>query len=146
MTNPYIQDGVERLRTKWPMSHSVPNKYGAHLIIVPGVNLPIGYVIPTGLDKGVPATICTVLFVAPPGFPAACPADFFTDIDLRLTHNEIPHHTQPPEWSNAEYLLKERPQWTKTQWWKWRLQMWNPNQSSLYTYMQVIRQRLGYVK
>lgn len=28
-------------------------------------------------------------------------------------------------------------------WWSWHLQMWNPNQSSLYTFMKVIQQRLN---
>ena len=136
MNHPLIEDGVERLRTKWPQTHAVPSKYGAHLIVVPSVILPKGY------DKN----ICTILFVAPPGFPAACPNSFFTDIEIRLENKAVPYHSQPPDWSNAKVILREWPQWTHCQWWKWCLQMWNPNQSNLYTYMRVIQQRLQYIK
>lgn len=132
-----LQKGIQRLRTKWPVAHSVPSEHGSHLIVVPSVSLPRGY----------RENICTVLFVAPPGFPAAHPSDFFTDIDIRLENGSIPHHSHMagPS-SNAQSLLRPWPQWTNSKWWNWKLQMWDPNRSSLYTYMQVIRQRLEYVK
>ena len=117
--NPYIEDGIARLRTEWPQTHYERNKHGYHLIVVPSVVLPKGW------DK----TICTVLFLAPPGFPAACPDHFFTDIEIRL----LDHRRNPGGW----------PQWKDCQWWSWHLQMWNPNQSSLFTYMKVIQQRLN---
>lgn len=133
--NPYIEDGVARLRTEWPQTHYERNKHGYHLIVVPSVVLPKGW------DK----TICTVLFLAPPGFPAACPDHFFTDIELRLSD----HRRNPGGWpkntniGNGSWLEHLGwPQWKDCQWWSWHLQMWNPNQSSLFTYMKVIQQRL----
>jgi hypothetical protein len=69
MLNPHIENGLVLLRTRWPQTHAVPGEHGYFLIVVPGVILPRGY----------RETICTVLFVAPPGYPAACPDHFFTD-------------------------------------------------------------------
>ena len=143
--NPYIEDGISRLRTKWPQSHSVSSKYGHHLVIVPSVILPKGW------DKN----ICTVLFIAPPGFPASCPDHFFTDIDIMLDTNTYPfqpHNTVcwnpmcEDETKGGNFPSNLWPQWSRSMWWSWHLQMWNPNQSSLYTYMQVILQRLKYVR
>lgn len=134
-TNQHIEDGIERLRTEWPQTHSERNKYGHHLIVVPGVLLP----------KGWDSTICTVLFIAPPGYPAACPDHFFTDIEIRVAKNKaIPYNTH---WGNGIQLERLGwPQWSKCFWWSWHLQSWNPNQSSLFTYMKVIQRRLSYVK
>ncbi len=137
MNNPYIETGIERLRSRWPQSHYAKDEHGAHLIVVPSVKLPSSH----------DASICTVLFVAPPGFPGSVPSDFFTDIDLRLMKGEPfdpwPTHTLPSFHTNAETLLRNCPQWMHCQWWKWRLQAWNPNSDTLYTYMQTIRRRLS---
>ena len=143
MENRFIKDGIERLRSRWPQAHSLRSDHGAHLIVVPSVFLPGGWITYVG-DRAENCSICTVLFVAPPGFPASCPADFFTDIEIRHAYpkHEIAYHTHPSRWSgNAEGLLRPWPQWTKSQWWKWRLQMWNPNHSSLFTYMKAVQQR-----
>jgi hypothetical protein len=132
MLNPHIDTGVALLRTKWPQSHAVAGKHGQHLIVIPSVILPRGY----------RETICTVLFIAPPGYPAACPDHFFTDIEIRLENKAFPKNALPVGSNNSP--LQHWPQWEgNCQWWSWHLQMWNPNQSSLYTYMNVIRQRLS---
>jgi Prokaryotic E2 family E len=131
--NPYVVSGIEQLQTRWPQSHSVLGKYGHHLVVVPSVLLPKGY----------RENICTVLFVVPPGYPAACPDHFFTDIEIRLNNSKsfgIPYNTNLGNGAILERL--GWPQWKNCMWWSWHLQMWNPNQSSLYTYMQVILQRL----
>lgn len=130
----FIHDGIERLRTKWPQSNYEPSRYGHHLIAVPGVLLPKGY----------RETICTVLFVAPPGYPAAFPDHFFTDIEIRLKNGAMPKntvHAHPIHGGNFPKNIW--PQWAQCMWWSWHLQAWNPNQSSLYTYMRVILQRLN---
>lgn len=128
-----IHDGVARLRTKWPQTHYQPSRYGHHLILVPSVMLPKGY----------RETICTVLFVAPPGFPAACPDHFFTDIPIRLANGAIPHCTVTAHPKHGGNFPKEIwPQWSQCMWWSWHLQTWDPNRSSLYTYMHVILGRL----
>ena len=131
ITNPHILDGIERLRTKWPQTHAQRSKYGHHLIFVPGVLLP----------KGWDQTICTVLFLAPPGFPAACPDHFFTDIEIRREDKSFPYNTNMGNGALLESL--GWPQWKDCQWWSWHLQMWDPNRSSLFTYMNVIQQRLN---
>lgn len=130
MLNPHIETGIERLRTKWPQSHAVAGRHGQHLVVVPSVVLPRGY----------RQTICTVLFVAPPGYPAARPDHFFTDIEIRLENGRWPHCITPLGSNNSP--LQCWPQWEgHCQWWSWHLQAWDPNRSSLYTYMKVIQQR-----
>jgi hypothetical protein len=129
--NKHIEDGIERLRTEWPQSHHERNEHGYHLIVVPGVALPKGW------DK----TTCTVLFLAPPGYPAARPDHFFTDVEVRLADKSWPHWTNM---GNGALLGRLGwPQWKDCQWWSWHLQMWSPNHGSLFTYMKVIQQRLS---
>jgi len=126
----YIEDGIERLRTKWPQAHAEKSKFGHHLIFVPSVKLPKQY----------RENICTVLFIAPPGFPAACPDHFFTDIEVRCDKSlAMPHNTNLGNGDLLRHL--GWPQWKESMWWSWHMQMWNPNQSSLFTYMKVIEQR-----
>lgn len=127
--NRYIEDGITRLRTRWPQSHAIRGKHGQHLIVVPSVLLAKGY----------NASICTVLFIAPAGFPAACPRHFFTDIEIRLANKSYPFCTTM---NNASDIAYYWPQWTSIQRWHWKLQMWNPNTDGLFTFMNVIRQRL----
>jgi Prokaryotic E2 family E len=133
-----IHDGIERLRTRWPQSHYSPGRYGQYAIFVPGMNLPKGYVV-TGGHR---ATICTVLFLAPAGFPAAKPDHFFTDIELRLDGGAFPKGTLPTGSNNSP--LRDWPQWEgNCQWWSWHLQMWDPNRSGLVTFIAAVRQRLN---
>ena len=133
-TNPIIEDGIQRLQTYWPQSHYEQNKHGHCLVFVPGVLLPRGW------DK----TICTVLFVIPPGFPGACPDHFFTDIEVRLASKNWPKNTNV---SNG-HLLESLgwPQWKTSLWWSWHLLHWNPNRDGLFTYMKVIQKRLTFVR
>lgn len=134
-----IHEGIERLRTRWPQSHYSPGRFGQYLIFVPGMTLPKGYIVAS--DK-CPATICTVLFIAPPGYPAAKPDHFFTDIELRLENAAFPKGTHPTGSNNSP--LKDWPQWEGyCQWWSWHLQMWDPNRSNLVNFVAAIRQRLN---
>ena len=134
-----IHEGVELLRQRWPQTHAVPSESGYTLITVPTVEL-------RGYDKN----ICTVLFVAPPGFPAAVPNGFFTDICIRLPNGVWPHMTRcfnptvEGGGLSGSAFDYERiwPQWRQVMRWWWRLQAWNPNRDDLVTYMNVIRQRL----
>lgn len=155
-----LKDGIKRLQTKWPQAHIVEHTSGNTLITVPSVVLPDGY------DQ----TICTVLFVSPPGFPACTPKNFWTDIDIdlaiprvtdglgdpvwptkhpqktsRFTPGDGYFHPIDGKWRNAEsrFTLESLwPQWRKAMCWGLHLQAWNPNQSSLFTYMMCIKQRL----
>lgn len=142
-STPHIEEGIERLRRYWPQSHAERNRHGHHLIIVPSVELPKGYLVADSDAER--ATICTVLFIASPGFPAACPDHFFTDIELRLEHCQEGFANWPKNTNTENGVLLGNlgwPQWSRSQWWSWHLQMWNPSQSSLFTYMKVIEQRL----
>lgn len=156
-----LLDGVERLRTRWPQAHLVKHSSGHTLVTVPSVLLPSGY------DQ----TICTVLFIAPPGFPSTVPEHFWTDIDIDLTQtrttNGLGTKIWPPtkepqktarflpgdgyfhpvdgKWRNSESRFtfeKLWPQWRMAMCWGLRLQAWDPIHSGLYTYMNCIRQRL----
>lgn len=125
-----IHDGIGRLRTRWPQSHYVLGPYSRALIVVPSIALPKGY------DKN----ICTILFITPPGFPAAKPDHFFTDIEIRLESGALPKGTHPLGSNN--FPLQHWPQWEgHCQWWSWHLQMWDPNHSGLVTFVAAIRQR-----
>jgi hypothetical protein len=127
-----IHDGIDRLRTRWPQSHYCPGSYGQYLILIPGVMLPEGY----------RENICTVLFIVPPGFPAARPDHFFTDIEIRLENGALPKGTLMEGCNNTP--LHDWPQWEgHCQWWSWHLQMWDPNYSGLVTFFSAIRQRLN---
>jgi hypothetical protein len=123
-----IAEGIQRLRVYWPQSHAVEGERGHHLIVVPSVVPARGY------DK----SICTVLFIAPAGFPAARPWKFWTDAEIRLANNSFPRMTT---WGCdlADYGW---PQWKDLQLWHWKLQMWNPNTDTLFTFMNVIKERL----
>lgn len=156
-----LQDGLDRLRTKWPQSHLVDHGSGYTLVTVPSVVLPSGY------DQ----TICTVLFVATPGFPANVPENFWTDIDIDLAKPRTTDglgreelwptkepqktsrfspgtgyfHSVDGKWRSTESRFTfERlwPQWRTAMIWGLHLQEWNPNQSSLFTYMMCIKQRI----
>jgi hypothetical protein len=123
-----LQEGIELLRQRWPQTHAVYGPRTGHAIFVPSVQL-------RGYDKD----ICTVIFIAPFGFPATAPNGFYTDIQVNLPNGMWPCYTRP------EYGIEFKSdfqQWTKSQRWFWRLQAWDPNTCGLVTYMNVIRQRL----
>ena len=125
-----IENGVEQLRRKWPQAHAVPGADGSHLVFLPTFMLAKGY----------DATVCTAFFIAPPFFPAVAPVHFFTDIQVRLANGGWPHYTSMNNAWPIEHLW---PQWAQCQRWHWKVQCWDVNRSSLFTYAMVIRNRLG---
>jgi hypothetical protein len=129
--NQLIAEQIETIRTRYPQAHAVEGRHGSHLIIVPGYRLP----------KGWSATICTVLFIAPAGFPSIMPKRFWVDIpDLRVTQSlSFPHCT------NTLNPIPGFPQWKWLTWFAWRPQVWN-YQDTLYTFLMVIRRRLEIVR
>lgn len=140
--HPHIEEGLSRLRTKWPQSFSIESQHGDQLVVVPSVLLPKGY----------DATICTVLFIAPCGFPAACPRHFFTDIEIRLANGMLPHYTRAFVRAERAYIgedliafdrWKDWPAWKQAMRWFWKVQMWYPNRDTLFTFMNAIRMRLN---
>ncbi|SRR6266700_2173624 len=133
--NPYIEDGIDRLRSRWPQAHYEHGKHGGSLIIIPSIILPCGY----------QETICTVLFEAPPGFPGCVPNHFFTDIDIHLRNGRCPERTYcwHPTLEQGNFPANIWPAWRRAMWWSWSLQGWNPNRDSLYTFMRVVERRLS---
>lgn len=88
-----------------------------------------------------------IAFDVPPGFPAAHPRDFFTDPELRLASMSFIGRNS---WFVHPLLGEAKQKWGTFEA-SWDLnaqiihgyvQMWNPNQSSLYTYAMVIKHAL----
>ena len=124
---PILHQQLEDLKSAYPGASAKLLPSGAHLIEIPGLLLPSGW------DR---AQI-TVYFITPPGYPAAQPDCFWTDLPfLRLMNNP-----QPPQNSNETNPIPEISE-PKGTWFSWHLQSWNPNQDSLRTFVNVIRQRL----
>ena len=97
---------------------------GAHLIEVANYEL-------VGWDQ----KHVTVLFVAPPAFPAAQPDCFWVEPPgLRFGGGQTPQNT------NDQNPIPEvaRP----ATWFSWHLQSWDPNTHTLSSYLRVIGQRL----
>ena len=136
--------GLDRIKEKYPQTFAVPAPHGGRLIVVPGY--PLG----EGWNK----SICTVLFIEPPGFPGACPHNFWVDIpDLGLSpvqHERREYHDGEvvniplfvPCYTNRLNPIPGFPEWKELTWFKWCLQSWHPNRDDLFTYMMVIRNRL----
>lgn len=105
---------------------ALPN--GAWLISVPGVKLPVGW----------NRNDVTVLFVAPPGYPAAQPDCFWVEPGgLRLQNGGT------PQASNDSNPIPGDTKQRNMTWFSWHLQTWNPNTDSLVTYFNVAMQRLN---
>ena len=90
-----------------------------------------------------------VAWDVPPGFPASHPKNFYTDPDLRLSSGSFIRRNS---WF-VHPLLGEPKQegegfaWdSNAQIIHGHVQMWNPNQSSLYTYAMVIKHALEYIR
>jgi hypothetical protein len=101
---------------------------GAYLVQIPAVDIGAGWT----------TRQVTVLFVAPPGYPAAQPDCFWVEpAGLRLAGGETPKNTNDGNPIPADNTPQRR-----TTWFSWHLQSWNPNTDSLVTYFKVIMKRL----
>lgn len=99
---------------------------GAHLVSVPDFPLPDGWSYTTG----------TILFIAPPGYPAAQPDCFWLEpVGIRLDGGGTPAA------SNDSNPIPEVGQ--RGTWFSWHLQQWDPNRDTLVTYLNAIWQRLN---
>lgn len=128
-----LEDGITRIRTKYPEAYYEKSNHEAHLIVVPNYQLPKGYSHKT----------CTVLFVAPAGFPSCRPYGFWVDeADLRLqTSNFYEGWNASPHYTHNNPILGF-PKWDgKVKMFLWRLQDWHYT-STLYTYLMAIKHRL----
>jgi hypothetical protein len=101
---------------------------GGILIRVEGVRLPAGW----------NRTVANVLFIAPPGYPAAAPDCFWVEpAGLRLGNGATPGN------SNDSNPIPNDPQPSRSvTWFSWHAQGWNPSTCSLKDYFQMIFRRL----
>lgn len=134
---PMEEKGLRQIKSRWPQAHIAPGKHGDGLVTIPGYELPSGWLCETldGADLE-PATICTVLFRKPCGFPAAKPDHFWVDSRLRLADRSI------PEYANYGNTIHGFEWWKDLTWFSWHLQMWDPNRDTLYSFVNAIRMRL----
>ena|ERR1700678_3437563 len=120
-----LEQQMDLLRTKYPKASASRLPSGAHLITVPEVRLPPGW----NRDQ------TTVLFVAPPGYPAAQPDCFWVEpVGMRLAGGQTPHG------SNDSNPIPEVGQ--RGTWFSWHIQNWNPNEDTLTRFLHVITRRL----
>lgn len=120
-----VEEQLLRLQADHPTATLTRLPSGAHLVTISNYELPRGW----DRDRA------TILFVAPPAFPAAQPDCFWVEpVGLRLSGGQTPQNTNDsnpiPEVGN------------RGTWFSWHVQRWNPNYDSLVTYMNVIEQRL----
>ena len=100
---------------------------GSYLITIKGFDLPEGWN-PKKVD---------ILFVAPPGYPAAKPDCFWVSPAIRLANGAIPQAAN--EGTPLPYdMTPGRP----LTWFSWHLQTWDPNRDRLEQFYRVILQRL----
>jgi hypothetical protein len=107
-----------------PGSIVEPIQSGGQLVTIPNVRLPHGW----------NRSEVTILFVAPPGYPAAQPDCFWVEPGgVRLTNGATPQGTND---SNPIPGVGQRGTW-----FSWHLKGWDPNHDSLVSYLKVILRR-----
>lgn len=82
-------------------------------------------------------SLVDVLFVAPPGYPAARPDCFWVSPQLRLANGMMPQNANDASPIQGD-PLPGRP----VTWFSWHLQIWDPNLSDLMTFYGAIMKRL----
>jgi len=122
-----IEQDVMELNKKFGDDVTVtPLPSGAKLIEIRHYKLPAGWSVPE----------VTILFLAPPAFPAAQPDCFWVEPKgIRLKD------LQTPQNSNDSNPIPEVGD--KGTWFSWHLQSWNPNSDTLLTYFRTIERRLN---
>lgn len=109
-----------------PTHTKMPN--GGTLIRVPGVGV-----------EGWNRPSVDVLFVAPPGYPAAQPDCFWVEPSgLRLAGGATPHASNDGNPIPSDVLPGRT-----TTWFSWHVQSWDPNRDNLKKYFKIILSRLS---
>ncbi len=124
-----VEQHLSFFKELYPNSTARALPSGAYLVEVPGITLPPGW----------SRQSVNVLFLIPPGYPAAQPDCFWVDSPLRLADG-----TSLPQNSNDQNPIPEVGQ--SGTWFSWHLQTWSPNQDNLYTFMKIIKRRLDTVQ
>jgi hypothetical protein len=127
-----IEQQTQELRQLCPDVRVIPQPSGAHLIEVPKYRLPAGW----------NRKFVTIVFLAPPGYPAAQPDCFWVDPEvagpIRLANGATPQGT-----NDTNPIPGLGPRGT---WFSWHLQTWDPNRDTLVRYFSVIKQRLATIQ
>jgi hypothetical protein len=121
-----IDQQTQELVQSYPGATVVRQQSGAYLIEIPNYKLPLGW----------NRQVVTIIFLAPPGYPAAQPDCFWVEPGgMRLENGKTPDGT-----NDSNPIPGIGPRGT---WFSWHLQKWNPNQDTLIRYVSVIKQRLN---
>lgn len=108
-----------------PETVQMPN--GGTLIRIPAV--PV---------QGWNRDVADILFVAPPGYPAAQPDCFWVEpAGFRLANGGTPQNS-----NDANPIPGDIQPGRGTTWFSWHLQGWNPSRDTLKTFFNVILNRL----
>ena len=120
-----IEQQIEELKQEYPAARATRQPSGAYLIEIPDYRMPPGW----------NREVVTVLFLAPPGYPAAQPDCFWVEpVGVRLANGATPQGS-----NDSNPIPGIGPRGT---WFSWHLQQWDPNRDSLVRYLNVIKQRL----
>lgn len=108
-----------------PVSMNLSN--GGMLIRIPAVRV-------TGWNR----PTADVLFVAPPGYPAAQPDCFWVEPNnFRLASGQTPQNS-----NDGNPIPGDTQPGRGTTWFSWHVQSWNPSRDTLITFLKVILSRL----
>lgn len=123
--SPFEQQFAE-LKVQFPQAEYKPVAGGGFLIEIPGYKL-----LCAGWDK----ETVRLIFLAPPGYPAAQPDCFWVEpAPFRLSGGGTPQAS-----NDSNPIPGVGPRGT---WFSWHLQKWNPGTDTLLRYVSVIEQRL----
>ena len=124
-----IEQQFEDLKTLHAEATATPQVSGAYLIEIPEYRLPRGW----------NQEIVRILFLAPPGYPAARPDCFWVEpVGLRLQNGTTPQGT-----NDSSPIPGIGPRGT---WFSWHLQHWDPNSDTLIRYLNSIEERLNRIQ
>ena len=124
-----IERQIQELTEQYPGARTFPQPTGACLIEIPDYRMPPGW----------NRDVVTIIFLAPPGYPAAQPDCFWVEPGgVRLANGATPEGSND---SNPIPGLGPRGTW-----FSWHLQQWNPNVDTLTRYVRVINNRLTSLK
>ncbi len=120
-----IEQQTRELQQGHPEARRLPQPSGGHLIEIPNFRMPPGW----------NREVVTIVFFAPPGYPAAQPDCFWVEpVGVRLANGATPQGT-----NDTNPVPGVGPRGT---WFSWHLQAWDPNHDTLARYLNVIKQRL----
>lgn len=127
-----IEHQIHDLMQQYPDAVATLQPSGGYVIEVRRYHLPPGW----------NRSFVTVVFFAPPGYPAAQPDCFWVESEepgpIRLANGATPEGS-----NDSNPIPGVGPRGT---WFSWHLQSWNPNRDTLVSYFNVIKQRLSLVR